>query len=154
MKKNKIMFLLVAILTVLLTEPAQVNAATDNTTVIYDLNSGVSQTFVVQNNFGEDEYFTIERIEPKGRITNNSYKITAQTNNWTAGFYVDIQSNKIINVYSPFCNLASGSISGQKLIHVSQTEARYCFLYKRLLLTDSTGVKAVIEGTDLIVSKL
>lgn len=154
MKRNRFRVLIFMLMLLLSFGHIEVKAANITNSVCYDLSSGVSQEFVIKNDLGEYEYITIEKIENNSRIADNTYKVTAEASGWTAGFYVKITNNKIMDAYSPFHSVASGTISSAALYHTSYTEARYSFKYKRTLLTYNTGVCAKIEGTNLVVSKL
>lgn len=153
MKSKKCLIMIIAICFFMCGGKLSVEAATNSDVASYDLVNGGTQTFLIGNSLEEQVYIIVEEIIPQNRIANNTYKVTTKTSGWSAGFYIDIKSNKITRAYSPFHYVTTGKISSASLFHISYKEARYTFVYSNWLKFN-TGVKAILNGTELAVSKL
>lgn len=156
MKHFKNFFISIATILSLVFANASVSFAAETPVVAsYDLNSGGTQIFYLQDQDGTDIVITIEEISGHSRIANGSYKVTY--NNpllWEAGFTVDITSNKISHAHSAFYSVSIGSLTNHSLTVNSSTKTTYKFMHKAGLINTTTGVIATISGTSLNVSKL
>ena len=123
------------------------------TEAVYDMERGGTQTFVLTDENGTEEIVVIEELPGTGRVANGNYKVSYQSINWTAGFHVRIESNKIATAYMAFHEVGVGTISNGYLMKNSDTKATYGFLYKVAGLTFNTGVIAKISDSKLVVSK-
>lgn len=124
---------------------------------IYDLSIGGTQIFKIVDSDGNIGYITVSEEPSLSRISNGTYKITyTEPQLWTAGFYVDIKSNSIISVKDKFYTASSGSITQSKLILESSKQASHYFSYKFGTGSSykSTGVRAIISGTSLKISRI
>ena len=128
-------------------------ASQPNNCASYDLEKGGTQTFYILNEDGDYDEIIIEEIPGSTRVDNGTYKITHKALAWTAGFYVTSSNNKITKAFSPFYTVSIGKISSDYLVHNNSTTATYSFLYTNLGIDFSTGVIALIENNNLIVSK-
>jgi len=137
--------------------PAKAQGITDSEKHIaatYDFQKGGTQKFEFSD--GNDEVtIVIEEITTSNvRMENNIYKISYTVEDaWTAGFYAYIQNYKFVNVYSPFYEVWTGSVSKEVLERNTDTKATYSFVYKKFLLNYNTGVLANISNSKLIVTK-
>ena len=130
-----------------------VDARTGNGEVAYSMEKGGTQIFYVENPAGTIDKVIIEEIVENKRVADNSYKISYETVNWRAGFYIKVQNNKITSAYSPFDSVLMGSIQNASLVHNSSTKATYAFLYKMTVWSEDTGVIANISNGEIKVTK-
>ena len=145
---------LILICVLLVTTCTNVLAKEVSTEAVYNLQLGGMQTFIIRDYDGEIAEVVIEEMENKSRVANGNYKVTYKnTGAWEAGFYVEISSNQIVSVYSPFYSVATGSISQATLVRNSTVKATLSFIYKLAIMSYSCRVVAEIEGTNLVVSK-
>lgn len=122
---------------------------------VYDLEKGGIQSFKINDKNGKNITITIEEINSINRAANGDYKISySSAGAWKAEFKVSISGNKITKAYSPSHVVITGKISGAALRRNSNTKATYSFLYTISNLTVSTGVKAIISNSQLVVSQL
>lgn len=151
LKKSSVVF---AMIMVLILNIMSVSAAEVPKEAVYDLEKGGTQHFILQDEDGNITEVVIEEVNTNARIANGSYKVSYKNiGAWEAGFYVEISSNKIVNAYSPFYSVATGSILAPSLTRNSTEEAILSFIYKQVAISYSTGVVARMSGTDLIVGQ-
>ena len=153
MRKIKCFAVLLLALSIWINQGIALKAAEAENEAVYDLTAGGVQSFMIEGPEGEQEQIIIEEIQKTGRIANDTYKVTVKASAWTAGFYVDIQSNRIVKAHSPFYSVTIGKISDAVLKCISSTEAGYTFVHT-VLLKFNTGVKATINNKNLIVAKI
>lgn len=124
---------------------------------IYDLTIGGTQIFKIMDSTGNIAYITVSEEPSLSRIGNGTYKITyTEPQFWTAGFYATIKSDSIISAKDKFYSALSGTVIQSKLILESSKQASHYFTYKfgTTTLSKSTGVRAIIFGTSLKISKI
>lgn len=145
-------------LSIIVTTPLSVNAVNNvspDSIAEYDLLQGGTQEFTVKNLDGTTIYITITEIPSISRVNNGTYKIDYKVPlAWEAGFYVDITTNQIKSAYSPYYTLFTGSIKSTRLARESTSQASFYIVYNVMGLANSSGVRAIISGTTLSVSKI
>ena len=151
--KKKI-FTLVLALVMVLTNTFIVSAAEPQEEAIYDLEKGGIQTFVIEGADGEIQTITIEEVESKTRVADDTYRISCETINWEAGFYVKVANNQITSAYSPFHTVLRGSIQEASLVRNSSVKVTYSFIYKLTVFKFDTGVMATISNSSLKVTQM
>lgn len=121
----------------------------------YDMEAGGTQTFEVIDEDGEEEEVIIEEMPRIARVAKGTYKITRKKKGaWSAGFYVDISSNKITRAYDKFYSTSKGRISNAKLTRNSNVQATLSFSYTNTNFSDRVGVRAKIINKKLVTSML
>lgn len=131
-----------------------VSAAEPQKEAVYDLEKGGTQTFVIKNVDGDIQRVTIEEISGNARVANNTYKVSYETVNWEAGFYIEISNNKITSAYSPFHTTLRGSIKDTTLVRNSSVKVSYLFIFQLTIFKFDTGVMATISDSTLKVSQI
>lgn len=148
------LFIFTLMLCFAFSSPVSALAAPVQTQAVYDLAKGGTQTFLLKDENGNVGQVIIEEIQNNSKVADNTYKVTYEFPAvWTAGFYVKISNNKIIDAHSPFHDVAMGSISGTNLTRNSTSKATYSFIHKLLLINYDTGVIVTISDSQLIVKK-
>lgn len=130
-----------------------VSANINDKEAVYSMRKGGEQIFYIEDSEGSVDKVIIEEIVGDKRASDNNYKITYETLNWRAGFYIEVQNNKITRAYSPFKSVLMGTIKSASLVHNSNTKATYAFLYKMTVWSEDTGVIASISNGEIKVSK-
>lgn len=160
MKKylTKIMSLLLLAATVLsIGAPINVLASDQNEKVIaeYTLEEGGNKTYSSVDEYGNEVIVTISEVENKARVSNGSYLITyTSPGAWEAGFTVDVSSNKFTAAYKAYYQAITGSILSAALVKDSTTQVTYNIVYKNIILSVATGVKAKITNGSIVVSQI
>ena len=122
---------------------------------VYDLQKGGIQTFEIIESDGKKAIVTISKEKTLSRISNGSYNVKyTSIGCWTAGFKVSISNNNFTSAYAPYIGLKAGKAYGQKLAVETNKKASFYFTYSFGLASNLTGVRAVISGTSLKVSKI
>lgn len=122
---------------------------------VYDLQKGGTQTFEVVDSDGNKGIVTISEEEAVSRISNGSYNVKYNSIGcWTAGFKVSISNNNFTSAYSPYIDLKAGKAYGQRLALETSKKASFYFTYSFGVGSSLTGVRAVMSGTSLKVSKI
>lgn len=122
---------------------------------VYDLQKGGTQTFEVVDLNGNKGIVTISEEEAVSRISNGTYNVKYNSIGcWTAGFKVSISNNNFTSAYSPYVNIITGSVSKKNIKLETSKKASFYFRYMIGLKETTTGVRAVISGTTLKVSKI
>lgn len=154
MKETKRIIAILLIPILLFMQNGIVSAETLSREAVYDLEKGGTQTFLVQDENGEIGEVVIYEIEENARVGNGKYEVSYNNKGyWKAGFYVQVENNKITSAYSPFYDTTYGTISEAYLNKNSTVKVTYSFLYKHLLTVHETGVIASIKNNDLVVTK-
>lgn len=118
----------------------------------YDLERGGTQSFEIVDENGEETEIVVEEMPGTARVANGTYKITERyREKWTAGFYVDVNSNRITRAYDKFYKTAKGSISNVRLLKESDAQATLSFIYRFKVNTKSSKVTAKILNKRLII---
>jgi len=151
LKKKMLALVLMGVMT--LTNTFVVSAAVPQEEAVYDLEKGGTQTFIIKDDDGEIQTITIEEVESNARVADNTYKITYETGNWIAGYYIKVANNQITSAYSPFYTALHGSIKDATLVRNSNVKVSYLFVFQITLLKFSTGVITTISNSEIIVSK-
>lgn len=153
-KKKRIALLIVIVLFCRLSVP--VSAAEYNTSAVYDLIEGGTQTFSLQDSSGRDVVITITELPSVTRaLENRSYSISYRSLlSWEAGYNVVIYNNTISSVNSPYYTCFIGSIHSAVLKKNSSKQATLSFIYKAGGINNSTGVRTNIVNNQLRVSVL
>ena len=144
----------ILVLVTVITNSFYVCASEIETEAAYDLEKGGIQTFFIQNEDGEIDVITIEKVVSKARMDAGTYKVVCEASSWTAGFYLIIADNQIQAVYSPFHSTLTGKIINSSLIQNSNVKATYAFVHQVTLVNFNTGVIATISNSQLKVSKI
>ena len=131
-----------------------VSAAEPRKAAVYDLEKGGTQTFVIENADGDIQRVTIEEITDNARVADNTYKVSFQTSNWEAGFYIKVSNNQITSAYSPFHTALYGSIKDAALVRNSSVKVSYSFIFQLTIFKFDTGVVATISNSTLKVSQI
>lgn len=131
-----------------------VSAAEPQVEALYDLEKGGTQTFVIENSDGDIQRVTIEEIADNARVADDTYKVSFQTSNWEAGFYIKVSNNQITSAYSPFYTALYGSIKDATLVRNSSVKVSYSFIYQLTIFKFDTGVVAAISNSILKVSQI
>lgn len=151
--KKKI-FTMALVLVMVLTNTSIVSAAEPQVEAVYDLEKGGIQTFLVEGADGEIQTITIEEVVNDARVADDTYKISCETLNWEAGFYIKVSNNQITSAYSPFHTALRGSIQDSILLRNSSVKVTYSFIYKLTVFKFDTGVMATISNSSLKVSQI
>lgn len=118
----------------------------------YDLEEGGTQSFEIVDEDGEETEIVVEEVPGKARVANKTYKITGRyRKNWTAGFYIDVNSNRITRAHDKFYKAAKGSISNVRLFKESDAQATLSFKYSNIVNVKKSKVSAKILNKRLIV---
>ena len=137
------------------TETSSETDETVDTEVVYDLEEGGTQVFHLTEEDGSSSEIIIEPVPSVFRISNGTYKISRTSKgNWTASFYITVNSNKIIKAYNKSCKALRGTISKIALTKNSSSKTTLSFTYKSIVFNATTGIVATIKGRKLSVTKL
>lgn len=118
----------------------------------YDLEEGGTQSFEIVDEDGEETEIVVEEVPGKARVANKTYKITGRyRKNWTAGFYIDVNSNRITRAHDKFYKATKGSISNVRLLKESDAQATLYFKYSNIVNVKKSKVSAKILNKRLIV---
>ncbi len=121
--------------------------------VIYDMETGGTQSFEILDEDGEETEIIVEEVPGGARVANGKYKITRKKKGyWTAGFCVDISGNKIVKAYNKFIDITRGSISNIKLVKESNISAKLSFVFKINNCSNGVKVRAKIINKKLTAS--
>lgn len=154
MKETKRIIAILLIPILLFMQNGVVSAETLSREAVYDLEKGGTQTFLVQDENGEIGEVVICQVDENARMTDGKYKVSyAHKGAWKAGFYLEVDDNKIIKAYSPFYTVYTGEIQQTKLVKESALKAMYSFVYQYGVLKHKTGVVATIVDFKLKVTK-
>lgn len=141
---------------ILFTFSLPVSAAECNTPAVYDLTQGGTQTFNLQDSYGNNVLITITELPSVTRVLENrSYSISYRSLlSWQAGYNVVINNNSISAVNSPYYTCFIGSIFSANLRKDSSKQATLSFIYKAGGINNATGVRTKIVTNQLQVSVL
>ncbi len=120
--------------------------------VVYDLESGGTQTFEILDEDNNIVKVTIKELVGRNKIANGSYQIEyTSTGCWEAGFIVDISNNQFTRAHSGYAFPFIGSIRNNALVRESATKVTYRFNYFVGVLGFVAGCQATISGSTLKV---
>lgn len=134
-----------------------VQASDQNEKVIaeYNLEEGGEKTYSFVDENGNEVIVTICELENKERVSNGSYSITyTSPGAWEAGFTVDVSNNKFTSAYKAYYQAITGNILSAALVKDSTTQVTYNIVYKNIILSVKTGVKAKITNGSIVVSQI
>ncbi len=121
---------------------------------VYDLTTGGTQKFVLEDEAGREIYVTIEEVSQgkNVRIADKTYAVSYESFlQWKAGYNVTVKNNCIKSVNSGYVETYRGTAINKRLIKESEKQATYYFSYTSGLLTSKCGVRTKIEGTKMNV---
>ncbi|EOS70908.1 hypothetical protein C818_00916 [Lachnospiraceae bacterium MD308] len=120
--------------------------------VEYDLEKGGTQSFEIVDEDGEETEIIVEEVPGKVRVASKTYKITGRyREKWTAGFYIDVNNNRITRAHDKFYKVTKGSISNMRLLKESDAQATLSFKYSFATVKKNSKVVAKILNKRLIV---
>lgn len=118
----------------------------------YDLEKGGTQSFEIVDENGEETEIVVEEVPGIARVANGTYKISRNRKGcWTAGFYVNVEGNKLVKAHDKFYKVTKGRISEIKLSKDSTTQATLTLRYHYSGTTNIWKVRAKIFNKKLVV---
>ena len=142
------------------TKAEQVSADEIAPEVSYDLLEGGTQTFSVETENGIEEIEISSDVPTESRglspraIRGGTYNVSyTSPGAWRASYKVSISGGRINNVHSASSSPITGSITSRRLVKNSSIEARYYLTWKKQSTYVNCGVRSVISGNNLKVSR-
>lgn len=130
-------------------------AEQQNVTAEYDILQGGSQEFTLYDAEGNPVYVTIEEESTIYRVADRTYSVSFKSPMaWEAGYKVDVKNNTISSVHSPWSRTILGTISAQRLVKESSTQATYYFTYKITALSTYQGVRTKVSSSKITVTNV
>ncbi|MEG0475434.1 MAG: DUF5626 family protein, partial [Carnobacterium sp.] len=126
----------------------------DQGKIVYDLEQGGTQSFVVVTPAGENMFIEVEeRPNLLRSVKNGNYKISAATpGQWKAEYQITISGNKITKAYSPSVVAYTGSFASAKLSVDNTKQATYYLKRKVSLITTSINLRAKLLTNSISIS--
>lgn len=128
--------------------------------VSYNLLEGGTQNYSIETENGIEEVtispdFSVESTGPTLRtIRGGTYNVSyTSPGSWRASYKVAISGGRINNVHSASSSPITGSITSRRLVKNSSIEARYYLTWKKQSTYVNCGIRSVISGNNLKVSR-
>jgi len=136
----------------------QVSADEINPEVSYDLLKGGEQSFSIKTENGIEEIEIVPDVPTNGptprAIRGGTYNVSyTSPGAWRANYKVSISGGRISSVHSASSSPITGSITSKRLVKNSSVEARYYLTWKKQTTYINCGVRSVISGNNLNVSR-
>lgn len=126
-----------------------------NATADYDILQGGTQKFTIYDEGGNPVYVTIEEAPSISRVADKTYSVSFESPlAWEAGYKVDVKNNTISSVHSPWSRTILGTISAQRLVKESSTQATYYFTYRLTALCTYQGVRTKVSSSKITVTNV
>lgn len=126
-----------------------------NTDAEYDILQGGTQEFTIYDVEGNPVYVTIEEDPSISRVADKTYSVSFKSPlAWEAGYKVDVKNNTISSVHSPWSRTILGTISAQRLVKESSTQATYYFTYKITAISTYQGVRTKVASSKITITNV
>lgn len=124
-----------------------------DTGALYNLSEGGTQEFKIKNKNGEEVILTIEEISPTlNSVDSGTYKVTASTTQWEAGYKISVSNNEISSAYGGYHKAYIGSFTSARLSLDNSKQSTYYLKRKVGIVRYSIDLRAEIVGDEISVS--